>query len=74
VFDRLEENTGLFSRLAYAASCMHCMTVSLSGDGDGLGVVVGEQAVRRLAADAGFASCEVLDVAHPQHRVYVLRP
>jgi hypothetical protein len=73
VADRLEENTGLFSRLAYGAGCMHCMTVSLADGGIGLGVVVGEQTVRRLAADAGFRSCDVLTVEHPQHRVYVLR-
>jgi SAM-dependent methyltransferase len=74
VSDRLEENTGLSSRLAYGASCMHCMTVSLADGGVGLGVVVGAQAVRRMAEEAGFSSCGALPVEHPQHRVYVLRP
>jgi SAM-dependent methyltransferase len=73
VSDLLEENTGLFSRLVYAASCMHCMTVSLAGGGVGLGVVVGPEMVRKMAAEAGFGSCDVLPVEHPQHRVYVLR-
>jgi SAM-dependent methyltransferase len=71
--DRLEENSGLPGRLFYAASCMHCMTVSLAEGGEGLGVVVGPEAVGKLAAEAGFTSCETLPVEHPQHRVYVLR-
>ena len=40
---------------------MHCMTVSLSLDGDGLGTVWGEQNARQMLADAGFSS---VDVAH----------
>jgi hypothetical protein len=51
---------------------MHCMPVALTDGGDGLGVVVGEPVVRRLAAEAGFASCEPLGVEHVFHRVYVL--
>lgn len=74
VSDRLEENTGLFGRIAYGASCMHCMTVSLANGGAGLGVVVGPETIRSLANDAGFRSCDVLPVEHPQHRIYVLRP
>ena len=71
--DRLEENTGLLSRSLYGASCMHCMTVSLANGGAGLGTVVGEGTVRRLASEAGFSSCEVLPVEHQLHRVFVLR-
>jgi SAM-dependent methyltransferase len=70
--DRLEENVGPMGRALYAASVMHCMTVSLAFGGMGLGAVVGEQAVRQLAREAGFASCEPLPVEHPYHRVYVL--
>ncbi len=74
VSDELAENTGTFSRLVYAASCMHCMTVSLAGGGAGLGTAIGERTVRELATGAGFSSCDVLPVRHPQHRIYVLRP
>ena len=70
--DRLEENTGLLGRSLYGASCMHCMTVSLVNGGAGLGTVVGEGTVRRLASEAGFSSCEVLPVEHQLHRIYAL--
>jgi 2-polyprenyl-3-methyl-5-hydroxy-6-metoxy-1,4-benzoquinol methylase len=73
VSDRLEENFSLLGRSFYAASCMHCMTVSLADAGEGLGVVVGPERVKGLAAEAGFTSCEVLPFEHQQHRVYVLR-
>jgi hypothetical protein len=71
--DRLEENIGPFGRNLYASSCMHCMTVALTDGGAGLGVVVGEETVRRLAGQAGFSSCEPLGIEHPFHRVYALR-
>jgi hypothetical protein len=74
VADALEANTGIFSRIVYAASCMHCMTVSLAGGGVGLGTAIGERTVRELAAAAGFSTCEVAPIEHPAHRVYVLRP
>jgi hypothetical protein len=35
---------------------MHCMTVSLSLGGDGLGTVWGRQKALEMLADAGFAS------------------
>jgi 2-polyprenyl-3-methyl-5-hydroxy-6-metoxy-1,4-benzoquinol methylase len=38
----------------YAVSTMHCMTVSLALDGEGLGTVWGEQKARELLAEAGF--------------------
>jgi SAM-dependent methyltransferase len=71
--DRLEENVGPFRRNLYAASCMHCMTVALTDGGVGLGTVVGESTVRRLASAAGFSACEPLSVEHPYHRLYLLR-
>lgn len=50
-----------FATFLYGVSTMHCMTVSLSLDGDGLGTVWGEQNARQMLADAGFSS---VDVAH----------
>lgn len=43
----------------YAVSCMHCMTVSLALDGEGLGAMWGEQKAREMLSDAGFTSVEV---------------
>ncbi len=74
VSDRLEENLTPMGRNVYAASCMHCMAVALTDDGAGLGVAIGEGAVRRLASEAGFSRCDVLAVEHPFHRVYLLAP
>jgi SAM-dependent methyltransferase len=43
----------------YAASCHHCMTVSLAQGGAGLGTVWGEQMAVRMLREAGFAQVEV---------------
>jgi 2-polyprenyl-3-methyl-5-hydroxy-6-metoxy-1,4-benzoquinol methylase len=45
----------------YSISTMHCMTVSLAEDGDGLGTMWGEQLARSMLADAGFESVEVIN-------------
>ena len=41
---------------------MHCMTVSLAQDGEGLGAVWGEQKALELLAEAGFGDVEVKTV------------
>ncbi|MFN0089675.1 MAG: transcriptional regulator, partial [Acidimicrobiales bacterium] len=43
----------------YATSTMHCMTVSLAYDGEGLGAMWGEERARELFGAAGFAAVEV---------------
>ncbi len=43
----------------YGVSTMHCMTVSLALDGEGLGTMWGEQKARELLAEAGFAKVVV---------------
>jgi SAM-dependent methyltransferase len=43
----------------YSVSTMHCMTVSLAQDGEGLGTVWGEQKARDLLAEAGFGDVAV---------------
>ena len=45
--------------LLYTISCMHCMTVSLSQGGEGLGAVWGEQQATQLLRDAGFTSIAI---------------
>jgi SAM-dependent methyltransferase len=42
----------------YAISTMHCMTVSLALDGEGLGTVWGEQLANRMLNDAGFSKID----------------
>jgi 2-polyprenyl-3-methyl-5-hydroxy-6-metoxy-1,4-benzoquinol methylase len=48
----------------YTISAMHCMTVSLALDGEGLGAMWGEEKAREMLAAAGFTSVEVRQLAH----------
>lgn len=58
----------------YTVSCMHCMTVSLSAGGAGLGAVWGEQTALAMLADAGFANVELHRLPHDvQNYYYVAR-
>jgi 2-polyprenyl-3-methyl-5-hydroxy-6-metoxy-1,4-benzoquinol methylase len=59
-------------RLFYAFSTLHCLSVSLQNGGVGTGTVIRAEDVRRYAAEAGL-SVEILDVEHPQFRLYRLR-
>ncbi|MGD9890623.1 MAG: class I SAM-dependent methyltransferase [Dehalococcoidia bacterium] len=59
----LHENMDLpMAPFLYAASTMHCMTVSLALAGTGLGTMWGEQTARRMLADAGFTHVEVKQI------------
>jgi SAM-dependent methyltransferase len=59
----LEENLEHpLAPLLYTISTMHCMTVSLALDGEGLGTVWGEQQARALLAEAGFGDIGVKNV------------
>ena len=56
----LEENAEHpLGALLYAVSTMHCMTVSLALNGEGLGTMWGEQLALKKLADAGFTSVEI---------------
>ncbi len=58
----------------YAFSVLHCMTVSLSQDGAGLGTVWGEQKAVAMLGDAGFGSVDVERVdADPFNNYYIAR-
>ncbi|MEZ5425154.1 MAG: class I SAM-dependent methyltransferase [Pyrinomonadaceae bacterium] len=50
--------------LMYTISCMHCMTVSLANDGDGLGAMWGEEKALELLDEAGFGSIRVNRLDH----------
>ncbi len=53
---QLEDNVGApFASYLYTVSTMHCMSVSLGLDGDGLGTCWGRQLATSMLADAGFA-------------------
>lgn len=43
----------------YTISCLHCMTVSLSSGGMGLGAVWGEEKALEMLKDAGFTQVEI---------------
>lgn len=56
----------------YAVSCMHCMSVSLAYDGEGLGAMWGVQLARRIFAEAGFDRIVVETIdADPSNNYYV---
>ena len=59
-------------RFFYGFSTLHCLAVSLQGGGVGTGTVIRADTVRRYATDAGFSAVDVLDVDHPQFRLYRL--
>jgi len=46
----------------YTVSTMHCMTVSLALDGEGLGTVWGEQKALGMLAQAGFTNVQVRQI------------
>ncbi len=48
----------------YTISCMHCMTVSLSQNGQGLGAMWGEEKAREMLKEAGFAGITVKQLPH----------
>jgi hypothetical protein len=60
--------------LLYTVSCMHCMTVSLAQNGEGLGAMWGEEKTREYLQKAGFASVEKHELAHDiQNNWYVIK-
>jgi hypothetical protein len=60
---KLEENLEIpWAPFLYTASTMHCMTVSLALDGEGLGTAWGHQKAGELLAEAGFTSVDVKEI------------
>ena len=58
----------------YAVSCLHCMTVSLSQGGKGLGAMWGKELAQTMLNDAGFSNVQVLELPHdPINYYYVAR-
>jgi SAM-dependent methyltransferase len=72
---KLEDNIDVpFASYLYAVSTMHCMSVSLGLDGDGLGTVWGRQLATSMLADAGFGDVQVREIENdPINFYYVAR-
>ncbi|MCG2582122.1 MAG: methyltransferase domain-containing protein [Marinobacter sp.] len=61
--------------LLYTISCMHCMTVSLAQDGEGLGAMWGREKALEYFHAAGFGNIDVHELEHDfQNYWYVCRP
>jgi SAM-dependent methyltransferase len=61
-------------RMTYTASILHCLPVGLAyPDGAGTGAAMRPETVRRYAADAGFASVEIVPIDDEGRRFYRLR-
>jgi SAM-dependent methyltransferase len=54
----------------YTISCMHCMTVSLAQDGEGLGAAWGVPAAEALLKQAGFGTVQVHLLPHDDQNAY----
>ena len=72
---QVEDNVGVpFATYLYTVSTMHCMTVSLALDGEGLGTVWGRQLATAMLADAGFRDVQVREIdSDPINFYYVAR-
>jgi len=57
----------------YTISCMHCMTVSLAQDGEGLGAMWGEEKTKEYLHKAGFSEVKTNKLDHDiQNNWYVV--
>ena len=60
---QVENNVGVpFATYLYTVSTMHCMSVSLGLDGDGLGTCWGRELATAMLADAGFGDVQVREI------------
>ncbi|HEY7097382.1 MAG TPA: class I SAM-dependent methyltransferase [Terriglobales bacterium] len=67
-----DQNRNPIGRTFQAISPLHCMTVSLAHNGEGLGTVIGEEGARSLAEEAGFSLFQKLPIHHPLNQFFVL--
>ncbi len=54
----------------YTISCMHCMTVSLAQDGEGLGAMWGEEKTREYLKKAGFSNVKTNRLEHDIQNIW----
>ncbi len=67
VHEDVEHPLGAF---LYTVSCMHCMTVSLSAGGAGLGAMWGRETAQAMLEGAGFVGIEQTTLAHDTMNQY----
>jgi len=60
------------SALMYSISTMHCMTVSLAYDGEGLGTAWGHQTATQYLTAAGFTNIEITGVKDDRSNSYFI--
>jgi len=72
--DTLAENLNPMGAMMYSMSTLHCLTVSLAYDGEGIGTLMGERKARELAELAGFARFRRLPIEHAFNVFYEIRP
>lgn len=73
----VEDNIGNpIAPFFYSVSLMHCLQVSLAGDGEGLGTAWGRQKAVELLGEAGFGDVRVIDTPpeDPVNVIYLARP
>ncbi|MCL4294600.1 MAG: methyltransferase domain-containing protein [Anaerolineae bacterium] len=69
VHNNLDHPMGPF---LYTVSTMHCMTVSLAYEGEGLGAMWGREKALEMLAKAGFTRVDVKELAHDiQNHYYI---
>ena len=59
-----------FSPMLYSVSTFHCMTVSLTLDGAGLGTMWGQQKAEEMFAATGFKNVQTMQVPEDIMNVY----
>lgn len=69
----LEKNIGHpLGPFLYTISCLHCMSVSLSQKGAGLGAMWGKEKAQELLRVAGFTNVSVNTLAHDFQNYYYI--
>jgi len=71
----VEENQGPIGALLQSCSVLLCLTLSLAGNGEGLGTLgLHEPKLRELGTEAGFSSVRRIPMDNPFNSLYELRP
>jgi SAM-dependent methyltransferase len=71
--DKPEENHGPIGALLQSCSVLLCLTLSLSGGGEGLGTLgLPEPKLRELGTEAGFSSVRRIPMQNPFNSLYEL--
>ena len=65
-----EDKGNVMAPFLYTVSCLHCMTVSLSADGAGLGAMWGKELATKMLAEAGFGNVTVRELPHDALNYY----